>query len=219
MVVIILVIVAILSLNSGCVSKIEEAARDVKYSAYEKLGYEKRDLFKSQVKEVKKDQGDSKQEVTDALEQLKKVYGFNGGNLEREYSKLKSRYDDADKGAAEVRESVAKLNTIAEDLFKEWAKEIGDMGSADLKARSQSQLDQTRAKYNAYFSQLKKSEASMAPVLSKLKDQTLFLKHNLNAAAIAGLKTEAGRIERDIDKLIAEMNQAISQADELIKTL
>lgn len=205
--------------SAGCMSKVGEAVRDVKYSAYEKLGYEKRDLFKSQVKEVKNDQGDSKQEVSDALEQLKKVYGFNGGSLERDYGKLKSRYDDAEKGAAEVRDSVAKLNTIAEDLFREWSKEIGTMNSADLKSKSQSQLDQTRRKYDAYFSQLKKSESAMDPVLSKMKDQVLFLKHNLNAAAIAGLKTEAGRIEQDISKLVDEMNRSISQADDLIKTL
>lgn len=214
-----LVVLFLAAVVVGCVSRIEEAARDVKYSAYERFGYEKRDLFKSQVSEVKSDQSDSKQDVADALDQLKRVYGFKGGNLEREYGKLKSRYEDAEKGANEVRVSTARLNTIAEDLFREWTKEIGQMTAADLKAKSQSQLDQTRRKYDAYFAQLKKAEGAMDPVLTKLKDQTLFLKHGLNASAISGLRSEAGRIERDISNLMSEMNQAIAQADELIKTL
>lgn len=203
----------------ACANKIKEAVKEAKYSAYEAVGYEKRDLFKKQVSNVKSEQDDSKEEFEDALQQLKAVYQFDGGNLEREYSKLKNAYDDANKSATEVRESIAKLNTISTDLFQEWAKEIGQISSADLRAKSQASYDQTQKKYRSYYSQLKKSETRVAPVLKKMNDQVLFLKHNLNAAAIAGLKVEAGRIESDIAQLIQEMNQSIKEADELISTL
>ena len=53
----------------------------------------------------------------------------------------------------------------------------------------------------------------MAPVLSRLKDQVLFLKHNLNARAIAGLKTEADKIQSDIESLVKDMNTSIAHAD------
>lgn len=205
--------------QTACANKIKEAARDVKYSAYESIGIEKRDLFKSQVKDVKENQDDSKEEFADALTQLKKVYGFDGGNLEREYNQLKDSYDDAKESATEVNQSVQKLETIAGDLFREWDKEIEQITSADLKARSRDQNQATRKKYNAYITQLKKSQSKMSPVLTRFNDQVLFLKHNLNAAAISGLKNESVRIEGDINRLIEDMNQSISQADELIKTL
>ena len=38
---------------TSCANKINKMGRDVKYSAYEMVGYEKRDLFKSQVGKVK----------------------------------------------------------------------------------------------------------------------------------------------------------------------
>ena len=59
----------------------------------------------------------------------------------------------------------------------------------------------------------------MTPILARLKDQAMFLKHNLNAQAIGALKGEVVSIEGDIQKLIAEMNTSISRADEFIKGL
>ncbi len=215
----IILISSVSVIQISCANKIKEAVRDVKYSAYEAVGYEKRDLFKRQVSKVKGNQDDSAEDFKDSLERLKAVYNFDGGNLEKEYSKLKSAYDDTSKSADEVRQSIVQLNTIATDLFKEWSKEITQISSADLRSKSQNSYDQTQKKYKAYYSQLKKSETRMDPVLKKMNDQVLFLKHNLNAAAIAGLKAEAGRIESDIAKLIEEMNKSIKEADELISTM
>ena len=66
---------------------------------------------------------------------------------------------------------------------------------------------------------LKKAEGSMNPVLVQFKDHVLYLKHNLNAQAIASLKGEGANIQDDIAKLIAEMNRSIAQADEFVKAL
>jgi hypothetical protein len=59
----------------------------------------------------------------------------------------------------------------------------------------------------------------MEPVLTRLHDQVLFLKHNLNAEAIASLKGETINIQAEISKLIDEMNRSIAEADRFINTL
>lgn len=59
----------------------------------------------------------------------------------------------------------------------------------------------------------------MEPVLKSLYEHVLFLKHNLNAAAIASLKGEATQITTQIDNLLKQMNTSISEADAFIKTL
>jgi hypothetical protein len=59
----------------------------------------------------------------------------------------------------------------------------------------------------------------MDPVLTRLHDQVLYLKHNLNAAAIASLKGETINIQTEITRLLQDMNAAISQADSFISTL
>ena len=56
-------------------------------------------------------------------------------------------------------------------------------------------------------------------MLTKLHDQVLFLKHNLNAKAIAGLKVVGTKIEADITRLMKDMESSNKEAEEFIKTL
>ena len=66
---------------------------------------------------------------------------------------------------------------------------------------------------------MKRAEASMDPVLTQLHDQVTYLKHNLNAQAVGALKGEALDVEKEIQKLIQDMNTSISEADAFIKNM
>mgnify|MGYP002700618858 FL=1 len=66
---------------------------------------------------------------------------------------------------------------------------------------------------------LRKAERSIQPVLNTLKDNTLYLKHNLNARAVASLKDEFRAIDADIKALIQKMQKAISESDMFIEQL
>jgi len=66
---------------------------------------------------------------------------------------------------------------------------------------------------------MKRAEATMTPVLAAFRDQVLFLKHNLNARAIAAIRQEGVVVEAEITALIRAMEAAIAEADAFIKTL
>ena len=203
----------------GCQNAINKAARETKYSAWELVGVQKRDLFKKQVTQTKEEQAETGEAFKDALEHLQEVYKIDGGKLEREYRKLNSSYETAEKKVATAKADVAKLDTLSKDLFEEWAKEIDQIQSKDLKAKSAATLQETKGKYAVMYKNLKNAEAKMGPVLVKLRDHVLYLKHNLNAKAVASLKNESLRIESDISALIEEMNKSIASADQVIKNL
>ena len=59
----------------------------------------------------------------------------------------------------------------------------------------------------------------MDPVLAALKDNVLYLKHNLNAQAVSSLRVEFQDIESDIQALIVEMQKAIASSDEFIASM
>ncbi len=59
----------------------------------------------------------------------------------------------------------------------------------------------------------------MQPVLSVLKDNVLYLKHNLNARAISFLKSELRNIETNVGRFIKQMNGSIDQANRFIKDM
>ena len=105
------------------------------------------------------------------------------------------------------------VENVAAALFKEWQTEIEQYSSATLKADSQAKLRETERRYDEMITVLRRSEAKMDPVLAALKDNVMYLKHNLNARAVASLKVEFGEIEDDIEALIREMRKAIASSD------
>jgi hypothetical protein len=56
-------------------------------------------------------------------------------------------------------------------------------------------------------------------VLSQFCDQVLYLKHNLNAAAIGSLRGTADTIQGDLQRLLKQMNASIAEADKFVQTL
>ncbi len=189
------------------------------YSAYEKFGVYKRDLLKKRVVAARDGQKEAGQQFKDALTRLTELYGFSGGDLEKVYDSLKRDFDRSSAKAEDVRKRVKEVESVANDLFAEWEKELNDISSANLRDKSRQQLRETKNRYEDLHSALKRAEKSMDPVLTQFRDHVLFLKHNLNAQALSSLQKEALNIQDDITKLLGEMDKSIRQADNFINAL
>jgi gas vesicle protein len=189
------------------------------YKAYEKLGVYKRDLLKKKVVAARDEEKAAGEQFKDALTRLRELYSVQGGDLEKTYDRLKSEYDDSSTRATAVRKRISEMETVANDLFREWEAEIKDISTESMRSSSREQLRQTRERYEEMHAALKRAEKSMDPVITKFRDHVLFLKHNLNAQAIASLKGESAAIQSDIVKLIEDMNASIQRADEFIKQM
>lgn len=195
------------------------ACRNMVYSAYEDFGIYKRDLLKKRVISARDEEKGTQQEFKDALTRLKEITGFEGGELEKRYRQLQSDYDDASARVTAVHKRIQDVETVAGDLFAEWDKENRQIETDALRQTSRQQLNDTRQRYEEMLAALKRSERSMDPVLHKLHDYVLALKHSLNAQAIAALAGESVKIQNDVGKLIEDMNASIASADEFIRQM
>ena len=193
--------------------------RAAMYSAYEKVGIYKRDLLKKRVVAARDEGKGAQKEFKDALTRLKEMTGFDGGELEKRYRNLQSDYDDAAARVTDVHKRIQDVETVAGDLFDEWEKENRQIETPELRQVSRQQLNDTRQRYDDMLTALKRSEQSMDPVLHKLHDYVLALKHTLNAQAIAALSGESSKIQADVSRLIDDMNASIARADEFIKQM
>lgn len=203
-----------LAISLGLVS-----CNSVYYSAMEKMGFEKRDLLISAVKKARGEQKEAGEEFQDAMTQLKKLTGYHGGNLESAYDKFKAEYDDCEQQANSVRSQVREVDQVARDLFREWESEARQYESAALAADSRRKLAETKARFEQLSRSLHVAESTMDPVLRQFRDQVLYLKHNLNAAAIGSLRGTADNIQANIQRLLEQMNRSIAEANRFIQTL
>ncbi|MBX3362696.1 MAG: DUF2959 domain-containing protein [Phycisphaeraceae bacterium] len=185
----------------------------------ESLGYAKREQLVDRVEDARDGQEAAKVQFESALAEFLSVTGADTGELEKKYASIKKQYDRCEDRAASVRSRIKDVDRVANALFKEWNAELDQYSSAEMRAASKRQLDDTKTKYDALLSTMKQAAAKMDPVLAAFKDQTLFLKHNLNARAIASLQQTSGQIQSDVQALVAEMEQAINEANAFIQEM
>jgi hypothetical protein len=195
------------------------ACSNVYYRAMESVGVHKREIMVDRVEEARDSQKEAKEEFLTALEQFKSVVDFQGGNLEKEYNRLNDTLQRVEDEADEVRERIAAVEDVSKALFKEWRAEIDQYNSETLRRSSQRKYDIAQNRYTGLMQAMKRAEARLEPALIPLRDQVLFLKHNLNARAIAGLSSEVVSVQTNVDNLVRDMERAIAQADVFIAAL
>lgn len=191
----------------------------VYHGAMEKMGVHKRDIMVDRVKAARDTQNDTKEQFLTAVEQFKEVVHFQGGDLEEEYNKLNATLEKTEDEAAGVRSRIRAVEDVSVALFSEWESEIQQYHSDTLRKASQQKYDATKRKYTELIEAMKKAEAKLEPALVPLRDQVLFMKHNLNARAIAGLSGEVVSVQTQVDRLVRDMESAIAQADSFIAAL
>jgi hypothetical protein len=200
-------------------SLIALGCQSVYYDTMEKMGYHKRDLMVSNVEKARDAQQEAKEQFKSALERFTTVLNVKGGELQDKYDTLNAEYEKSEAKAQAVRDRIASVEDVSAALFKEWEAELKEYSSASLRRNSQKKLTQTRTQYAQLIKAMKRAETKMDPVLTKFKDQVLFLKHNLNAQAIASLKSELVSVEGNIASLIKEMEASIKEADSFISSM
>ena len=189
------------------------------YSAMEKVGVHKRDILIDRVEETKESQEESQEEFQSALERLTTLINFDGGELQDAYNQLNDDYESSLKAADDVTTNINKVEDVAEALFDEWSDELEQYKSASLKRESSKKLNATKRQFDQLLRSMRSAESKMEPVLSSLKDNVLYLKHNLNAQAVAAIKGEFTNLKRDIQILMNYMNKSIADSNKFIEQM
>ncbi|MEL6116073.1 DUF2959 domain-containing protein [Photobacterium sp. SP02] len=200
-----------LTLLSGCQSAY--------YSAMESVGVHKRDIMVDRVEDATEAQKDAQAQFTSALAALQSLTRFEGGTLEETYNRVNAQYEASADAAEKVSDRIAAIENVSQALFEEWQEELSLYSSAALRRDSEAKLKATRASYGKMIAAMHRAEGKMAPVLDTLRDNSLYLKHNLNAAAIGSLQGEFRSLERDIQRAISDMRAAISESERFVAQL
>lgn len=195
------------------------ACETVVYDALEKVGYHKRDILIDRIDAAQGSQTEGQEQFKSALEQFKSVINFDGGDLEVTLDLLNDEYEASVDAADEIHDRINSVESVADALFDEWQDELEQYSNASLRRDSERQLKDTRRRYSKVLGAMRRAENAIDPVLASLKDNTLYLKHNLNARAIASLKNELGTVDNDVNALLTAMQQAINESNAFIDEL
>ena len=189
------------------------------YGAMEKFGVAKREILVDRVDASRKAETAAMEQFASALEHFLAVTKVDGGDLLKKYNDLNRELKRSEDRAKEVHDRIAAVEDVAEALFREWKQELGQYSSATLRNESQRELDATRRRYDTLVRLMHRAADRMDPVLDTFRDQVLFLKHTLNARALASLDTTNRTLDADVSQLIRDMEASIHEAESFIKNL
>ena len=189
------------------------------YGAMEKMGIPKREILVDRVDDARDAQADAQEEFKSALQRLDELLQFDGGELEQRYEALNDDYEASKKAADRVYDRIEAIDDVAEALFDEWQDELEQYSSDKLRRESERSLRDTQRRYTSLLQSMERAADTMQPVLDKLQDNVLYLKHNLNAAAVDAIRGEYRDLQADIADLIQEMETAIAESDKFIESL
>jgi len=189
------------------------------YGTQEKFGQEKRDILVKRVGKARDAQQETQTTFKDALEQFGATVAYAGGDLQKQYDQLSAELARCESRAADVHARIADVERVARDLFREWAAETKQYQNAQYRRDSEAKLRDTQRNCDRMLDAMRNAESKIEPVLAVFRDQVLYLKHNLNAKALAALQDESARIEMDVNALIQDLSASIAEADRFIQTM
>ncbi|WP_417666479.1 DUF2959 domain-containing protein [Pseudidiomarina sp.] len=189
------------------------------YGAMEKVGVHKRDILVGRVDDARDAQSDAQEEFKSALQRLDELLQFDGGELEARYNALNDDYESSKSAAERVYDRIEAIDDVAQALFDEWQDELELYSNDAMRRESERSLRETERRYTSLLQSMERAAATMDPVLSKLQDNVLYLKHNLNAKAVDAIRGEYRSLSSDVDVLIREMETAIQESNAFIESM
>jgi hypothetical protein len=189
------------------------------YGVLETLGKTKREMVVYRVESARDSLEDAKQQFETALEEFSALIEVDGGPLEQQFKKLNHEFTLSEIRATAVRDRIKSVQTVGEALFHEWEQELEKFTNRSLRTQSRTQLRLTHHHFVRLIKAMQRAETRMTPVLAAFQDQVLYLKHNLNAQAIASLDKEFVAVTMNIAGLIAAMEKSIGEAEAFMKSL
>jgi len=185
----------------------------------ESTGRHKRDLLVDRVEHARDSLEEAKTQFQTALDKFSALTHFDGGDLEDVYRQLKIEFDYSQSKALAVRDRIDAVEDVALALFSEWEAELQQYTSRNLRSSSRQKLKLTQQHYGQLITAMRRAEGKIDPVLGVFRDHVLFLKHNLNAKAIASLEHELKAMTVGVSGLIGAMERSISRANSFVDSL
>jgi hypothetical protein len=189
------------------------------FRAIESAGRHKRDILVMRVENARDSLEEAKEQFQCALDKFSALTHFDGGDLDDLYRQLKIEFDYSQAKALAVKDRIDAVQDVAEALFAEWESELDDYTSRSLRSSSRQKLKLTQQHYGQLITAMRRAESKIEPVLGVFQDQVLYLKHNLNAKAVASLEHELAAMTVGVSGLIGAMERSIARANDFMTSL
>jgi len=163
--------------------------------------------------------GAAKLQLSKTLEVYNALLSDTATDRKDLYKKLQKEMENTEKRRADIATRKGEMDTEAESLFKSWADSESAINDPALRKRTADRLTQTKASYDRIATAGSRAAELYAPVMKALGDQVTYLGHDLNASAVASLKPDAARLNKQADELVKRIDDTMATANKTVAEL
>ncbi len=144
----------------------------------------------------------SRDKAREALQNLTVLVAPNfAGDATKAFATLQQSIESSEKETLEFRRAITPMAQSAESVFGRWTADLESFGNTRMRQRSQTRLDETRARYQTVLTTAQAVLVTLESFNADLNDQALFLASDLNASAVQAIHPEVRELHERAKEL------------------
>lgn len=157
-------------------------------------------------------------QAMDTVDAYKTLIGGEGESR-RAYRALTKELDRLDTQRERTRARAQRMQTSADELFADWEASLERISGEELNAKARQRLEDTRGRYDELIALGGEASDAFDAFAGSLRDQLVFVEHDLNAAALESLREYSPTFEEKTKKLSRKINSVVGTASRLIESI
>jgi hypothetical protein len=137
--------------------------------------------------------------------------GFQG-DAATEFAKFLAAAEQSEEQGEALRDAASPMQDAADDMFRRWTKDLEAFGNSRMRQRSQARLGETRTRFQSILGATQAAQIALDAFHADLQDHALFLRNDLNAAAVASIRSDVRALNEQIQGLDVRFDATIAAA-------
>lgn len=134
------------------------------------------------------------------------------------YAAFIEAVEQSEQQARALRASVEPMKSSADTVFERWAADLEAFQNSQMRARSQTRLEETRKLYDAIVTAVDPVQWSYDAYNATLRDHALFLGHDFNAASLSAIADGIDELADQYDDLEMRFTASEDAATEYVRS-
>lgn len=162
-----------------------------------KVGLDEVQQLSARIEGVQKSIDDARQQVGASVKALQGIAAFDFKDDPADaYADFVATVEASTHQVEQLRASVAAMQDVAEPLFQKWEANLDTFASDAIRAQSKQRQADTRSRYDAIVSATDAAQTAFDAFNKSLNDHVAYLRYDFNAASLAVIQDEVGKLEQ-----------------------
>lgn len=182
-------------------------------------GLKRTDSLIKKAEDLVKETTSAREQIGKTLDTYNSIFAADTKDVRKAYKAVEGEMGKTEKKREDVRKNLDAMKVEADAYFASWKESLQQIGNPDLRKKSETRMGETRAKFDGILGTIGEARQAYEPFITSMKDQWVYLGHDLNPSGISSLKPEHDKLNAQGKELFGKIDASTKKATEYINSL